>query len=121
MNFGEYLYTIQPQLFTIFITTIIIVIGALVYYYKVRVADHTKASSGYVLAVERFLATIEGIVIDTLSPRFRWVTPYIVYLLLYAGIGNLLSLIGLDSPITSYTVTFSLGFISFICIYVVGL
>lgn len=121
MNFGKYLYSVQPQLLTIFITTFLIVIGAITYYVKLKSCSYTKAPKGYVLVVERFLTSIEGIVVDVLNPRFRWVTPYIVYLLLYAGIGNLLSLIGLDSPISSYTVVFSMGIVSFVSIYIFGI
>ena len=121
MNFGKYLYTVQPQLFSIAITTVIIVIGVIVFYVKVRTMDYKKAPSGYVLIVERFVSAIESTVVDILNPKFRWLTPYILFLLLYAGIGNLLSLIGLQSPISSYTVVFSMGIISFIAIYVFGI
>ncbi|URM52968.1 F0F1 ATP synthase subunit A [Mycoplasma sp. SG1] len=105
-------WNLQPQLFTIIITTVIILVGVFLYWWKLRKLSYKEAPKGYVLLCERFIGWVEDTVIDITSPKFRWLTPYIIFLLLYLGIGNLLSLIGLSAISTSYTVIFALGIVT---------
>lgn len=44
-----------------------------------------------------------------------------MYLLLYIGIGNLMSVVGFESLATAYTVPLSMGLVTFLGIYYFGI
>lgn len=116
------LFNIQSQLFTLIITTIIICVIFFAYYFLQKKQDVIKKQrKGFVLFMDYFIRSIDNLVMDVMGTQFRWFTPYAIYLLLYVGIGNMLALFGWEPPITSYTVTFSLGVVTFIGIYVAGI
>jgi F-type H+-transporting ATPase subunit a len=52
--------------------------------------------------------------------RYRKLTPYAMYLIMYIFIGGIFSVLGIDSLTTSYTVTLSMGLVTFILIYYFG-
>lgn len=113
---------IQAQLFTLTFTAVVIVTLALIYYFKSLKQDVTKLErKGYVLFVDSFIKGTDKLVVDVMGIEFRWFTPYALFLFLYIGIGNLSSLFGWDPPITSYSVTLSLGIVTFIGIYICGI
>ena len=115
-------YALQPQLISLIITTLIIIGIFLTYYvFEKKQSVIKKQRHGFVLFIDFFIKEVEILVIDILGNKMRWFTPYVIYLLLYIGIGNMLSLLGFEEPITSYTVTLSLGLVSFIGIYIAGI
>lgn len=114
-------WQIVPQITTIFFTTLIVAVIAGIYFYKVKKMDSSKEPRGLVLLVEICVKNIENLVVSILGSRFKWLTVYFLYLITYIVVGNLLGIIGLESQMTSYTTTFSLGLVTFIGIYVFGI
>ena len=115
-------YNLQPQFFTLIITTIIIIIMFISYFFLQHNKKYSESKrKGFILLIDRFIGGTENLVSDVMGPNYKWFTPYAIYLFLYIGIGNLFSIIGWESPITSYTITFSLGIITFISIYIFGI
>lgn len=76
--------------------------------------------SGFLVLVEMFITTVENLVISIMGKRYRKLTPYAMYIILYIVISSVLGLLGIESAATSYTVTFSMGFVTFIAIYYFG-
>lgn len=116
-----HLWEFQPQVVVIVIVTIIIVIGAITYKVKLHKYKCNHAPKGYVLCVELFVKWIEDTIVDIMGPKLRWFTPYAIYLLLYIGLGCLLSLLGLSPLITSYTIALSLGLVTWFGIFIAGI
>lgn len=114
-------WTLLPELVTIFVTTVFIVTIALIYNHKVKKMKADDDPRGIVLVVELIIKYIEKIVIDVLGVKYKNLTIYLMYLILYILIGNWLSIIGLESQSGNYTVTLSLALVTFIGIYYVGI
>lgn len=114
-------WKIVPQITTIFFTTLIVALIAGIYFCKVKKMDIKKEPRGLVLLVEICVKNVENLVVSILGPSFKWLTVYFLYLITYIIVGNLLGIVGLESQMTSYTTTFSLGLVTFIGIYVFGI
>ncbi|ALV23301.1 hypothetical protein ASO20_01370 [Mycoplasma sp. (ex Biomphalaria glabrata)] len=120
-NFLQSISVLQPQLLTLIITTIIILTAAWKYKSNLAKLEPNQAPSGFTLLMENFTSSMEKTVIEVMGTRFRWFTPYAIYLVLYLGIGNVITLLGFDSIATNYTIIFSLGIVTFVGIYVCGI
>lgn len=114
-------WKIMPQLLTIILTTVLIVTVSFIYSRKLKKMKPDDDPRGIVLVVELIVKYIEKMVIEVLGVKYKNLTIYLMYLMLYILIGNWLSIIGLESPASSYTVTLSLGLVTFIGIYYVGI
>lgn len=112
---------IMPQLVTIFITTIFIVVVSYIYYYKVKRMKADEEPRGIVLVVELIIKSVEKIVVDVLGAKYKNLTIYLLYVMGYILIGNWLSIIGFESQSSMYTVTLSMAMVTFIGIYFVGI
>lgn len=110
-----------PQLITLISTTFIIMILTIIYYVKINKINYLKSPKGIILFVEIFIKWIEHQIIDLMGPRYKFLTIYIIYLLLYIGIGNLFAIIGFQPIVTTYTIPLSMSIITFIGIYYFGL
>ncbi|CAM9121403.1 F0F1 ATP synthase subunit A [Mycoplasma todarodis] len=112
----------QPQLVSLVLVTILLVVIAIIVYSKVKKIKPNEAPKGvafvaeqYVMGVDNLFKSVAGK--DKLQP----VAPYIFTLLTFLMVGNLFGLIGLEPPTTSYSVPLTLGMVSWIGIYVVGI
>lgn len=114
------MWNFQGQLLTIAITTFIIVFCSVLFFFKVKKLKANEAPTGLVLVIEKFVGWVEELVVDVMGYKFRWFTPYIIFLMTYIGIGNLLGLFGLSPMMASYTICFSLGVFTFIGIFATG-
>lgn len=114
-------WTIMPQLVGIVVTVLIIVSISFAYYRKVKKMAPDDDPRGIVLVVELIIKYFEKIVVDVLGVKYKNLTIYLMYLVLYILIGNWISIIGLESQVTSYTVTLSLGLVTFIGMYYLGI
>lgn len=111
----------QPQLVTMLLTVLIILITSTVYRFKVAKLKPNSVPGGIVLLGEMFISWTEDLVVEIMGSRFRKFTPYIMYLFLYIGLGVIIGLLGFEATLTSYTVCFCLGLVTFSGIYVVGI
>ncbi|AOX43424.1 F0F1 ATP synthase subunit A [Spiroplasma sp. NBRC 100390] len=115
-------YTILlPQLITIVLTTFIIMLLSIGYYKRLKKIGPTDVPTGLVLFAEIAIKWVEKQVVDLMGPKYKFLTVYVMYLLLYIGIGNLMSVVGFDSLATAYTVPLSMGLVTFIGIYYFGI
>lgn len=112
---------IMPQLVTIFITTVFIVVISYIYYYKVKRMKADEEPRGIVLVVELVIKSVEKIVVDVLGTKYKNLTIYLLYVMGYILIGNWLSIIGFESQSSMYTVTLSMAMVTFVGIYFVGI
>ncbi|WP_342252702.1 FoF1 ATP synthase subunit a [Spiroplasma endosymbiont of Amphibalanus improvisus] len=112
---------LMPQLVTIFLVFLIMMILILSYNKSLKKASIDKAPTGIVLIGELVIKWLEEQIVDLMGTRYRGLTVYGLYLLFYLGIGNLMEVIGFDSIVSSFTVPLSLGIITFIGIYYFGI
>ncbi|AHF57249.1 MULTISPECIES: F0F1 ATP synthase subunit A [Spiroplasma] len=110
-----------PQLLTLVITTFIIMMLCIGYYKRLKKLGPMDDPSGLVLFAEMAIKWVERQVIDLMGPKYKFLTVYVIYLLLYIGIGNLLSVVGFESTVTAYTVPLSMGLVTFFGIYYFGI
>ncbi|WP_338972405.1 F0F1 ATP synthase subunit A [Spiroplasma endosymbiont of Panorpa germanica] len=115
------LFAFTPQLVSILLTFILISIFCIVYNVKIRNHQNREKMSGFLILTEMFITGLEDLVVSIMGKRYRKLTPYAMYIVLYIFVGCLLSLIGIESAMTSLTVTFSMAFVTFMGIYYFGI
>lgn len=114
------IYTLLPQLTAIFIVTGILMLLILAYNRALKKTAIDEAPRGIVLIAELIIKWSENQVTDLLGMKYKKVSVYFLFLLLYLGIGNLLGLIGFDSQVSDYMIPFTLGLVAFFGIYYFG-
>ncbi|WP_337896211.1 F0F1 ATP synthase subunit A [Mesomycoplasma ovipneumoniae] len=110
----------QPQLFTLFILVIFVIILSIIIFFHIKKAKVDKAPSAIVLFAESYFLFIDDLVESSGEGYVNKVKPYIFSLFTFFLLGNLLSLAGLEPISTSLSVTLSLAIISWLGIFVVG-
>lgn len=100
--------------FSIFVVTVILLVVFGCYYAKVKKMDVKQYDSKLVIVVDAFIDTCKKIVVDNLGYKFVKYTPYIIFLLSYLFVSNMLALFGLKETTTSYTVPLTLGLITWV-------
>ncbi len=113
-------YTLLPELVTIFIVTFILMVLFLSYNKALRKSRVDNAPRGIVLFAELTIKWAENQVTDLLGMKYKFLTVYFMYILLFVGVGNLMSIVGFDSIVTAYTVPGTLGLVMFVGIYYFG-
>ncbi|NQZ65670.1 MAG: F0F1 ATP synthase subunit A [Mycoplasmatales bacterium] len=113
--------TLQPQIFSTLLVTLILIIFSIVVYRKVKKQKVNEAPDGVLLFAEQYVVGVDNLFKDVTEEKISKPGPYIFTLLTFLSLGNLMGLIGLEPPSTSYSTTLTLGLISWIGIYVVGL
>jgi len=113
-------YAFTGQFTTIILTTIVILAISILYNTKIRNHDDDQELSGFLIMMDSFINAIQELVVSMMGVRYRKLTPYAMYIILYIFIGGTFSVLGFDSPSTSYTVTFCMGLVTFMMIYYFG-
>lgn len=108
-------------LITILLVVIIVCTISIIYNKKVRNYNIDDKMPGFLVLVNVFVASVGNIVVSILGKKYQKLTPYIMYLFAYIFIGCLLSILGLEAQGTSFTVTLSMGMVTFIMIYYFGI
>ncbi|WP_338985190.1 F0F1 ATP synthase subunit A [Spiroplasma endosymbiont of Diplazon laetatorius] len=112
---------ITPQLLSILLTCIIICTFCIVYNVKIRNYKEDKKLTGFLVLTEMFITKVENMVVTIMGKSHRRLTPYIMYIFMYIMVSSVISILGIEPLTSSYTVTFSMGFVTFIGIYYYGL
>ncbi|AGR41754.1 F0F1 ATP synthase subunit A [Spiroplasma diminutum] len=118
---GDVLFTLTPQLLSILITCIIICTFCIVYNVKIRNYKEDKKLTGFLVLTEMFITKVENMVVTIMGKQHRKLTPYIMYLFMYIIVSSVVAILGIEPLTTSYTVTLSMGLVTFIGIYYYGL
>ncbi|WP_029608856.1 F0F1 ATP synthase subunit A [Mycoplasma simbae] len=112
----------QPQLLSLAVTVLIILIISLVVFIKIKKGSQVnKAPSATQLVAETYVNMLDNAYDDTASGKLPWARFYIFALATFLLIGNMLGLIGLEPIASSYSITLTLALITFIGIYLVGI
>ncbi|UVD81848.1 F0F1 ATP synthase subunit A [Mycoplasma iguanae] len=114
-------FWMQPQLFSMIIATILIIIIAVVVYFKVKKVKPNQAPNTTAYIAEQYVSLVDNMVETSGEGKMNKTAPYFFTLLTFLIFGNLLSLIGLESISTSYSVPLTLGIITWLGIYVSGI
>ena len=112
---------IQPQIFSLTLVTLILVIFAIVVYKKVKKQEPNKAPEGFLLVTEQYVMGVSNLFKEATGGAISKPEPYIFTLITFLALSNLMGLLGLEPPSTSYSVTLTLALVSWVGIYVVGL
>lgn len=113
--------TLQPQVFTLLLVTLILVVFAIVIYRKVKKQQVNKAPEGVLLFTEQYVMGVDNLYKEVTAGKLQKPGPYIFTLFSFLIVSNLMGLLGLEPPTSSFSVTLTLGLISWIGIYVVGI
>ncbi|WP_245594779.1 F0F1 ATP synthase subunit A [Mesoplasma photuris] len=117
---SENFMALSPQLFGILLTAVIICSLSIIYNVKIRGHKDGEKMNGYLVLVEMFVTSIENLVVEIMGKKYRKLTPYAMYIILYIIVGSLIQMIGIESPTSSFTVTLAMGFVTFVLIYYFG-
>ena len=112
---------LMPQLLSVFLATFIIMIVAISYNKKLKQKNQLYEPRGLVLLAEMVIKNVESMVVEILGIKYKGLTVYCLFLLIYIITGNCLAVVGFESQVSSYTVVLSMGLIAFVGIYYFGL
>lgn len=108
------------QFVSIILTTIVICIIAITYNVKIRAHKEDQRLSGFLVLIDMIVTSVENLVVSIIGIKYRKLTPYALYIIMYIVVASIISLIGIESATTSYTVTLSMGLVTFAGIYYFG-
>ncbi|MEE3928107.1 F0F1 ATP synthase subunit A [Mycoplasmopsis ciconiae] len=111
----------QPQLLSLIVTVLVIIIFTLIVFFKLKKLKASEAPKGIVLISESFVSFFDNTFDDVMLNKLSKSRLYIFTLGVFLLIGNLVAIFGLEPIATSYSVPLTLGLATFIGIYVVGL
>lgn len=113
---------LNTPLILILITTLIIVLGSLYFWLKMRKLKPESTPRGFVLLVQTVILSVEKIVISLLGRRYAKITPYIIYLFLYINLTNFLSIIipPFTTPLNYLYIILTLGSVTLLGMIVFG-
>ncbi len=112
---------LQPQIFSMILVTLILILLSIVIYLKVKKQQVDQAPKGILQVVEQYVMGVDDLFKKVSNDQIPKPAPYIFTLLTFLIFGNLITLIGVESMTSSYSVTLTLALISWIGIYVVGI
>ncbi len=112
---------LQPQIFSLVLITIILIIISIVIYKKAKKQQPNKAPEGVMLIAEQYVMGIDNLYGEITEGKFNKPAPYIFTLITFLGASNLMGLFGMEPPASSYSVTLTIGLVSWIGIYVIGI
>lgn len=111
---------IQPEIFSIFLVFVIITFFVVFYNVKIRKLNPKESPTGLTLMIFNLINYFKLLISDMLGQKFvRW-TPYFLTLFVYIWGCNLISILGFENPTATITVTFSLGIITVVGTFIIG-
>ena len=111
----------QPQLVTLIYITVVLVVLAIVVYFKVQKVKPDQAPKGIAFLAEQYVGLFDREFYSLSAGKIDRVGPYIFTLASFLIVGNTAGLIALEPVVTSYSVALTLGLITWIGIYVFGI
>lgn len=112
---------ITPQLLSILLTTLVICTFCIVYNTKIRNHKSGQKLSGFLVITEMFVTSVENLIVGIMGNKYKKLTPYGMYIIMYIFISSIISLIGIEPLTSSFTVTLSMGCVTFMGIYYFGI
>ena len=112
---------LNPQLISIFLTFIVICTFCIVYNVKIRNKKDGQQLSGFFVLTETFITQVENMIVTVMGKGFKHLTPYAMYIFMYVVISSILAILGFEPLTSSFTVTLSMGLVTFFGIYYYGI
>lgn len=112
----------QPQLASLFLTVLIVLVLSLLIYFKVKKTNPQKASKGIVLIAEAYVGSIEKTYEAVSGPQdnLKLAKFYILSLGTFLLIGNGVVIFGFEPIVTSFSVPFTLAILTWLGVLVIG-
>ncbi len=114
-------WSLQPQITSIAVVSIILVTFSLIYYFRLQKQKIDETPHGFVLLVQIYISFIRNLTIEIFGLKGEKLTSFFLYLFSYICLSNLIGIIGLSNPTSSLTTTFSLGLMMWFGVFFVGL
>lgn len=102
----------KPELIVSLLVMFIIAIVAIILGAAIKKADPKKPTKGLAFFAETIVTYADSQIKDILGTAYLKFTPYLVFLLMYVPMAFVIGLFGLPSPMTYFTITLSLGLIT---------
>ena len=111
----------QPQLVTLIYVTVILVVLAIIVYFKVKKVKPDETPKGIVFLAEQYVGLFNKEFNTISEGKIDRVGPYLFTLFTFLAVGNTAGILSLEPAVTSYSVSLTLGLITWIGIYVFGI
>ena len=111
----------QPQLVTLIYVTILLTVISFIVYFKVKKVKPDESPKGIVFLAEQYVGLFNNEFNSISEGKIDRVGPYIFTLFTFLAVGNTAGLLSLEPAVTSYSVSLTLGLITWIGIYVFGI
>ena len=108
----------KPELIVSLLVMFIIAIIAIILGAAIKKADPKKPTKGLAFFAETIVSYADNQIKDILGTAYLKFTPYFVFLIMYIPLGFVIGLFGLPSPMTYFTITLSLAFITWLGIQI---
>jgi F-type H+-transporting ATPase subunit a len=112
-----FLMSLPAETYTSLMVMAILSVFALIIYLKSKKVDPLAKPKGIMLVAEVIVTTVQNLLKQNMGPRFRYLEPYFLSLMLYIFVGFLFGLTGLASPLSYYLNTFTIVLTAFILIH----
>lgn len=108
----------KPELIASVLVMFIIAVIAIILGAAIKKADPKKPTKGLAFIAETIVTYAENQIKDILGTAYLKFSPYLVFLILYIPMAFVIGLFGLPSPMTYFTITLSLAFITWLGIQI---
>lgn len=102
----------QPQLVTLIYICLVLIVVALVVYFKVQRVQPDQAPRGVAFLAEQYVGVFDREFYSLSAGKIDRVGPYIFTLVSFLIVGNTAGLVALEPIVTSYSVALTLGLIT---------
>ena len=113
-------WSLQPQIVSITIVCLILIVFSLTYFFHLQKQKIDVAPSGFVLLVQIYISFIRNLIVEIFGIKGEKMTAFFLYLFSYICISNLIGIVGLSNPTSSLTTTLSLGLMMWFGVFFVG-
>ena len=113
-------WSLQPQIVSITIIFLILIIFSLTYYFCLKKQKIEDVPKGFILLIQIYISFIRNLVVEIFGMKGEKLTPFFLYLFSYICLSNLIGIIGLSNPTSSLTTTLSLGLMMWFGVFFVG-
>ena len=114
LTLGGKEYIIPDTIVNMYFVAFLLTIFALIVNNKVKNRSTHESPSGFLNVVEMLVEAVDNLVKTTMGGQNKGFTPYILTLVCFLAVSNLLGLIGLTPPTSDYSVTLALALITFV-------
>ncbi len=119
---GENLWDVwQPQLITLIYIVVLLTVISIIVYFKVKKVKPDEVPQGIAFVAEQYVGIFNNEFQGISEGKIDRVGPYLFTLFTFLAVGNTAGLLAMEPAVTSYSVSLTLGLISWIGIYVFGI